>query len=209
MPNALAKLDDLKAALGFSGAAEDALLTQLLVDATSAAARLVGLPTLMRAVNIIEYPRPDLYGSPVVQLDRYPIESITSLKLAGYTTNSDGFALLNSLVADEDYSFGRDFGGVQLFRGEVFVPYPRANLVVYTAGYIDPADAAPPATALQSPADLQRAVIIEATRLYNTRRDAGVNKLDAGKKTVGHAPDRAAVSPVLEAACSALRRVSL
>ncbi|MEL7087613.1 MAG: hypothetical protein AAGL98_04105 [Planctomycetota bacterium] len=208
MPNALAKLDDLKAALDLSGTDLDALLTRLLEDATATAARRVGLPTLMREADIIEYPEPRRRGSAVVTLSRYPVEAIGTLKLAGYTTDSDGFAAIDSLTDETDFIYGKAFGDIELLYGETFAAYPRANLVVYTAGYIDPADAAPPAGAIQAPADLQRGIVLEATRLYNTRLDAGIDEVDAGKGG-SHRPDVSGCHQALAQVCQGLRRVSL
>ncbi|MEM7626572.1 MAG: hypothetical protein AAF333_13330 [Planctomycetota bacterium] len=208
MPQALAKLDDLKAALELSGTDLDALLTQLLEAATATAARRVGLTSLVREADIIEYPRARQYRVSIVSLARYPVESISTLKLAGYTADTDGFAALDSLEVDRDFTFGRDYGGIELLYGETFSPAARANLVVYTAGYVDPSDPAPPAGAIQPPADLQRALILEATRLYNTRRDAGLDKVDAGKGG-SHRPDDSGCHQALAQVCQGLRRVSL
>ncbi|MBB6429219.1 hypothetical protein [Algisphaera agarilytica] len=206
MPNALAKLDDLKAALGFSGDSEDATLTSMLEAATASAARLVGVATLMRQVDIVEYPRPrGSTGSPLAYLSHYPVESINQIKLAGYTSDSDGFAEIDPLEANQ-FALLQSLGEIELFFGERFAPYPYANLVVYTAGYIDPSEASPPATALQAPADLQRAIVVEATRLWNTRRDAGIDEVDAGQGDT-HRPGEESAHPQLVAACEALGRI--
>ena len=80
----LAKLDDLKASLGFSGAGHDAELQQLLLDATSLAETLVGVPAsgLRRAVDRVEYPTADRHGQLTIRTHHWPVESITEIKLA-------------------------------------------------------------------------------------------------------------------------------
>lgn len=208
MPNALAKLDDLKASLDLNGSDLDDLLTRLLEAATGTAARLVGQATLMRTEAITEYPRAAARYEPLVRLERYPLESVSTVKLAGYAADVDDFADIDSLVEGEDFSVDSAIGLVELHH-ESWGVVPQSNLVIYTAGWIDPSDAAPPATAIQPPSQLQQGIIAEASRLYNTRRDAGIDRVDAGSKTKGHLPRQDEAHPELAAACAGLERLGV
>ena len=86
--------------------------------------------------------------------------------------------------------------------------YPRANRIVLASGFIDPADASPPANALQAPGDLQRGIIQQATVWWNHRKTEGLKSVNAGKGATTQF-QTSDIHPTLEAACQALRRISL
>ncbi|MEM8781897.1 MAG: phage head-tail connector protein [Planctomycetota bacterium] len=210
MPLRLAQLDDVKAALNFGGADEDAALTRCIEHASAVAERLVG-HRLGRVEQDIVYPQARGYGVSALWLPGRPIESVTMIKLLGWTGDSDDFSEIDPLDA-ESYLIDADAGSIDLLYGHTWSIQPRANLVVYTHGYAD-ADATPgsdglPATALLPGDDLQQGVVAEAIRLYRTQGDAGVDQVHAGKGG-GYRPDHDAPHQALAQACDALRRVRL
>jgi hypothetical protein len=201
---ALAKLADVKTRLGWSGTAEDALMTQLLEIASSVAAGLVGMSSLLRETGIVEFPSHPRGVYMRLTMSRWPIESVTSIKQLDAAGTDADFTAADALTEHEDYVVDAARGRVDA----IVLPWligPRLIRVEYTAGYVDPSTVSPPATAIQPPADLQHGVIETAIRMWQQRDAAGVTNLNAGQAGDVSLADRTA-HPALIAACNRIRR---
>ncbi len=204
MPIKLAKLDDLKTRLDVHG--DDDLLTSLLeaVSAMCAQPRFSGVD-LRRTPGIVEFPVAERRSSRL-ELDRYPIESITEVKsVFGPATDAD-FDAATALTQDEDFYIDSADLGVLIRIYDWWRMKPRSNRVTYTAGFGDP-DALGVGE-LAPPEDLQHGCIQQCVWFYNTRGTAGLRELDAGE--MGGRVSLAEAKPHADliAACQRLRRVS-
>jgi hypothetical protein len=205
---ALAKLTDLKALLGTSESGSDALLTVLLDRASAIAEGLAGLREgfLRRTVNTVEFPYDvDPYDRMFARLGRLPVESVSSVKQLYWPGTDEQFEDEGALTEIEHYIVHPYTAKLERIGGVWFLR-PRCLRVVYTAGFIDPATADPPASAIQPPADLQHGVLMQAQQLWRTKDTAGVREIQTtgGGGTISLA--EAKPHPALIAACAALKR---
>lgn len=208
----LAKLDDLKAALNASTSGLDTQLTQLLVDASAMAEQAAGVVQggLRRQVDRVEMV---WHANPYrfyIGLSGRPIESISQvvqLYRPGSDADFDAAAEAGGLILpDTQYTIASaTLGTLQRIDGVSWRAKARHLRVVYTAGYADPDDEAAPDSALQPPDDLQRAVIAQATQLYNLRGKDGLATVQAGKSPTSL--QTAALHPLLSAAAQRYRRM--
>ena len=205
MTTKLAKRDDIKARLDLHGSAHDALLDSMIQQASALASTLAGRE-LGRVVDRIEYPVA-APRSDVLRLDRYPIESIASVKSVFGPADSDAFSAADELIEEQDYSVITPEFGVLVQFYDTWRSTPRSNLVIYTAGYGDPDGL--PAGAIAPPGDLQHGVIQQVVRWWNTRGTAGMRQIDAGDVGGSVTFAETKTHPELTAACHALRRLSI
>lgn len=108
-----------------------------------------------------------------LQLKRYPVISITSVKEAW----DYDFDNADELVADVDYRLvgGGDKGIIYKMYG-TFKALPDSVQVIYRGGYA-PAGASLGENEIAMPADLREAAIIQAALVFNRRDDMGVGGL--------------------------------
>ncbi len=205
---ALAKLDDIKTAMDFGGSTHDAQLTVLLSRATALAEQLARRP-LERAADVVEYPEDSDGRVRRIYMRRYPIEAVATIKQLHATGTDSEFSDATALTENEDFVLvaeGR-LGVIERING-YWAAWPRHLQVTYTAGYVDPSTASPPAGSIQPPADLQHGIQQQVIRWFNTRDKAGLREIQLGEggsvnftETKPH--------PELVAAVKALRRVEL
>lgn len=106
----IASLSDVKAALGISGAAEDARLTLLLASAEAAIARASGLSFTVAAHTEVH-----AGGVSTLYLRTRPVVSITSVTdlLSGAVIDPSGYALDTRLSVLRRLPFGTAWDGVR------------------------------------------------------------------------------------------------
>ncbi|MEM9414998.1 MAG: hypothetical protein AAGA29_05900 [Planctomycetota bacterium] len=205
MTTKLAQRDDIKQRLDLNGSAEDALLDTMIEQASDLASQLAGRP-LGREESRIEYPVASGH-SDRLRLDRYPIESVASVKSIYGPGNSDDFAAADELSDGDDYIIdSAELGVLQRFY-DTWRSTPRSNLVIYTAGFGDPANL--PAGAIAPPGDLQHGIAQQVIRWWNTKGQAGLREIDAGEAGGRISLAETKPHPELIEACRALRRLSL
>lgn len=211
MADKLAKLEELKGRLKIDGDKFDADLTEFLVKATSLAegAELAGRP-LVRRTGIVEYPHDVPTESRYLRLERYPIESVASVKQLYHPASEADFADEDALEVDVDYAIDAERGRLERFNA-VWFRVRRFIRVEYSGGYIDPdlSGVDLPEGAVQPPASLQQGILQQCVLWWNTRDKAGVTvtKGEAGK--ADSVKLEAGTHPDLIAACRSLRRYSL
>ena len=207
MANKLAKLEVLKEAAKASTTGIDATLTTLLEVAAAMTERIAGVPVgaLRRQVGIIEYPEATPFGV-ALRLAHRPLETITQVKSIHGPADSDDFSAATELVEGTDYIVESSELGMLRRLRDTWRTGPRANLVVYTAGFADPDDAVG-GDAIEPPTDLQWANVVQAVQLFNLRQTAGIKGVDAGgaQGQLGHAKPH----PLLVEAATRYRRHSL
>lgn len=203
MAGKLAQLAEVKAALEMSGTKFDSELNRLIEVASAVASREAGFD-LIRATSLIEYPVPEK-ATDEVYLHRRPIESVASVKLAGITTTPTAFDAIDPLVVDEQYLLDSESGRLTLLWGRSFLPIERSSQVTYAAGYVDPAEASPPAGSLQPPVDLQGAIVRQVVSWFNTKPTDGLKQVKIGGGA-GFTPDASELHPMLVAAARDLQR---
>jgi hypothetical protein len=204
---ALATLTDIKTLMGISGSAVDAKLTLLLGQATAIAERLTGR-ALEREVARVEYPVALPWQSRFCRLQVFPIESVTSVKQLYAVASDAEFAAEDPLTENDDFVIDA-VGGVLERINAVWHTQRRWLQVIYTAGYIDPSTASPPAGSFQPPADLQFGVQQQVIRMFQTADSAGVRETDLGDAGGRISFAEAKVHPALKEACDALRRMHI
>lgn len=205
MPFALAKLADVKASLGFSGEDYDGLLGTLLLAATATAERIAGRP-LRREVGRVEILRPLYRHTRYLRLDLTPVESVESVQRRDVDQYDIDWADIASEIEGQDYRLSRR-GELEALAVVDWSAYSPEVRVVYTAGYQDP-EAEPVAGAADAPEDLAHAIAVETVRLWNRRRDAGLDAVATGKGAATQlSPSE--VCRELHDAAWALRRITL
>lgn len=132
----LAKPEDLRTAMGWSGSSHDAEIERLLAAASALGSHLAGVE-LERVVARIEYPElTDAYETDL-RLSRYPVEAITAVKVADVASTASGFDALDPLTAEEDYHLLRPETAHLQRLGAYWPAGPRRIEVTYTAGLLD------------------------------------------------------------------------
>jgi hypothetical protein len=155
MANRLAKLSDLKVLLGTTESGSDALLLQLLQEATHAAEYHAGR-LLRRVADITEYPWDEPAQCRFVRLVHAPIEAVTSVKQLYSPASTAAFAAETALVLNEDWMIadpdstdaslpmsarGDNRGGLERINS-VWYLRGRCLQVIYSGGFVDPGDPA-------------------------------------------------------------------
>lgn len=210
----LAKLADVKAALAETTSTLDAVLTSCLAAATSIAERAAGVRDggLRREVDAVEIT--GWYGaqsSRRLYLASRPIESVSEVIQLYRSATPDEFdaaSAAGDAMQPDDYAIDSpDLGSLIRLKGlSWYAAIPHSIRVTYTAGFVDPAEATPPASAILPPDDLQRAVISQAVQIYNLRDKAGMRYVNSGDRQQGFS-DESGPLPELLAATSRYRRL--
>ncbi len=206
----LAKLADVKAALGETTSTLDAVLTSCLAAATSIAERAAGVRNggLRREVDTVEIT--GWYGdqsSRRLYLASRPIESVSEVIQLWHSATVADFDAATPLAPDDYAIHAADLGTLIRLNAQYwYLGEPHTLRVTYTAGFVDPADATPPASAILPPDDLQRAVISQAVQIYNLRDKAGMRYVNSGDQQRGFR-DESGPLPELLAATSRYRRL--
>jgi len=160
-------LADCKTRRGLSTTDNDTLLERIIAGVQSAFENYCRRPLLLTAAAVTEY----YTGSgPYLQLNRYPIAAITSIKEAA----DFDFTAATALVADSDYRLIRSGkSGVLYSTLGSWDPNPDAIQVVYRGGFVAAGGTVGTGeTAL--PADLREAAIEQAVFLFQRKDDMGL-----------------------------------
>ena len=215
MANKLAQLADLKTAINANTTGIDAELTQYLQDASGLFERIAGVAagSMRRQVDRVEFPSsPRGEWSRGLHLTARPIESVSEVVQLYSTGTDDEFAsaVVNNIgVLDENEHYmidSRDMGRLLRLDGQWTIG-PRYLRVTYTAGWADPDDALG-GTSIEPPDHVQRAVLVQAVQLFNTRKTAGLTSVNSGKG--GEADvEPAGIHPLLREAAEGYRRMLL
>jgi hypothetical protein len=165
--DSLCTLDDCKTRRGLTNTDSDTLLARIIMGVHSAFESYCRRPLLLSAAAVTEY-----YTGQGrhLQLARYPIAAITSIKEAA----DFNFTAATALVADEDYRvISSGTKGVLRSMLGSWDPNPDAIQVVYRGGFVAAGDAAGTGeTAL--PDDLREAAIEQAVFLFQRKDDMGL-----------------------------------
>jgi hypothetical protein len=165
----LCTIDDIKLRLGLDST-HDALLTQLVAGFTRAADTFCNRVLLVTAADVTDY---YTGGSPLLQLRRYPVVAISSIKeCLGY--NFDDVA---PLVADTDYRLvnpGDDNRGILL---RLYVSWNGNwdGIQVKGRGGYCAAGVTPQTGEVALPDDLREAAIQQCSFLFKRRDDIGLS----------------------------------
>ncbi len=142
MPNYLAKLTDVRAAIGPS-TGQDAVLADLLGKASALAEALAGLKegALRRTVGIVEFVTDVPTNSQFARLARRPVESISQVKQLYAPGSPADFAEASALTEYSEYVLSsQEMGRLERSYGTWYMA-ARCLRVTYTAGFLDPATA--------------------------------------------------------------------
>ena len=167
----LCTLDDLKQRLGIETKSEhDALLTRLIAGFTRRADSYTHRGLIVTAAAVTEY---YAGGTAYLQLRRYPIVAITSIKeCLGYN-----FTEAEPLTAGEEYRIVQPGEGDRGVLERLWCPW-RGGLgdvqVVYRGGFCA-AGATPAAGEFALPDDLREAAIQQCSLLFKRRDDIGLS----------------------------------
>lgn len=140
MTTRLAKLADLKKLVSPGGTTEtthDELLTALLERASERAEDLVGHGLLRREVT--EYPFDPIGQSRFLRLERWPIESITSIKQAMEAMTAAEFSSETALVENGDFVVDGERGKIERLNSAWYL-HRNWLQVIYIGGFGDPAN---------------------------------------------------------------------
>jgi hypothetical protein len=163
----LCTLDDCKLRRGLSTTDNDTLLERIILGVQSAFESYCRRPLLLSAAAVTEY----YTGSGLyLQLARYPIAAITSIKEAADFDFTNAVAL----VANEDYRIvASGAKGLLYSMLGSWDPNPDAIQVVYTGGFVAAGGTVGTGqTAL--PDDLREAAIEQAVFLFQRKDDMGL-----------------------------------
>jgi hypothetical protein len=163
-------LADVKDRLGESGAEHDTLLNRLIASLESLFDSYTGRHLIVPSADVTEY-----YSGrgPLLQIRRYPVVSITSIKEA---VDYD-FTGADALVADTDYRIVNDGrNGIILRIYSVWDALSDSIQVVYKGGYCA-AGVTPGEGETALPDDLREAAIEQATFFFKRRDDLGLSSV--------------------------------
>ena len=160
-------LTDVKGRLGVSDTDYDTMISGIISGLDSVFESYTQRSLLLNAVDVTEY----YTGlSSMLQLRRYPVVSITSIKEA----LTYDFAGETALTEDEDYHLMS--GGKKGILYRIFMNWSRTRdsvQVIYKGGYCS-AGQAPGAAEFAMPADLREAAIEQATFIFKRKDDIGL-----------------------------------
>jgi len=160
--------DDVKTRLAISKSDYDVMIAAIITGLTGRFDAFCGRTLLQPAADVTEY---YTGGSPYMQLDRYPLVSITSIKEAW----DRDFDNATAITAEEDYwPMGLGKNGI-LFREAVVWPRkPDSIQVIYRGGYAA-AGEEPGEGEISLPAEIREAGIQQASLIYKRRDDIGLS----------------------------------
>jgi hypothetical protein len=167
----LCTLADVKLRRGLDNTDNDTLIERIILGVAAAFESYCRRPLLLTAAAVTEYYTGQ---GPYMQLARYPIAAITSIKEAADFNFTDAEAL----TADEDYRIVRSGkSGILYSLLGSWDPNPDAIQVVYKGGYCYAgATVGSGETAL--PDDLREAAIEQAVFLFQRKDDMGLVSLN-------------------------------
>ncbi len=164
----LCTLIDVKNRLGETGTDHDATLARLILGLTAICEGYVNRPLILNTADATEY-----YAAcgELLQLTRYPVVAITSIKQAVDYNFDDA----DALVADEGYRLINN-GVTGIVRGiyGTWFDTPDGIEVIYRGGYCI-AGRTPGEGETAMPADLREAAIEQVTFLFKRRDDLGLS----------------------------------
>lgn len=160
--------DDVKTRLGISDSDYDVMIAAIVSGLTGRFDAFCGRTLLQTAADVTEY----YTGlSQHLQLNRYPVIAITSVKEAW----DRDFDSATALTAEEDYwpmSLGKN--GI-LYREAIRWPVkPDSIQVIYRGGYAA-AGEEPGSSETALPAEIREAALQQATFIYKRRDDIGLS----------------------------------
>jgi len=165
----LCTLADVKDRLGLPSSTEyDTLINRIIAGLEGIFAREVRRPLLLTAADQTEY---YTGACPFLQVDRYPVAALTSIKVA----TDYVFTSAEALVADTDYRLLR--GGAKGIIHRLYMDWesqPDCIQIVYRGGYCS-AGVTPGTGETALPADLREAAILQAAFLFKRKDDIGLS----------------------------------
>ncbi len=160
-------LADVKDRLGLTDTDHDTTIARVITGLESLFNSFTQRTLLVTAADITEYYSAE---GPYLQIDRYPIVSITSIK----ETLDYAFDSATALTVNTDYRLVKTGKNGVIYR--MHIPWQSAAdgvQVVYRAGYC-PAGQSPSAGEFAMPADLREAAIEQASFIFKRRDDIGL-----------------------------------
>lgn len=201
----LCTIADIKARLGLTTTDHDAVLTQIAAGFTALADRFCGRTLLVTAGDVTEYYTGHCN---MIQLRRYPVVSITSIKEC-YGYNFDD---VDPLTADTDYRLidsGSDNRGVIARLWSSWYNGFDGIQVVYRGGYcaagVSPTEET---NEVALPDDLREAAIEQCSMIFKRRDDIGLSGIsfDGGSFSKFTAMD---LLPMVKSVLTDYRRLSI
>jgi len=170
----LCTLADIKDRLGIGvdNTEYDSMLNRIILGLEDVFNGETGRKLLMTNADVTEY---HTGSGRYLQLERYPVISITSVRESALYTFGDESAL----TADTDYRLVRDGKNGIIHRiGFKWSEFDDAIQVIYRGGYCG-ADEMPGEGEHALPADLREAAILQASFIYKRRNDIGLSSVSA------------------------------
>ncbi len=160
--------DDVKTRLGLSGSKYDVMITAIVVGLTGRFDAFCGRTLLQTAADVTDY---YTGGCPYLQLNRYPVISITSVKEAW----DRDFDNADALTANDDYwQMNGGKNGI-IYRNLSRWPIrPDSIKVIYRGGYAA-AGEEPGSSEIALPAEIREAALQQASLIYKRRDDIGLS----------------------------------
>ena len=170
----LCTIADIKDRLGIgvSNIEYDALINRIILGVEEIFNSETGRTLLMTSDDVTEY---YTGGCPYLQLERYPVISITSIKESALYTFGDESAL----TADTDYRLAKEGKNGIIYRlGYKWSDFEDAIQIIYRAGYCG-ADETPGVGEHALPANLREAAIMQVSFIFKRRNDIGLSSVSA------------------------------
>ncbi|MDD5011966.1 MAG: hypothetical protein PHQ00_07575 [Phycisphaerae bacterium] len=169
----LCTIADIKDRLGIGSNTEyDAMLNRIILGLEEIFNNETGRKLLMTDSDVTEYYTGE---SAFLQLERYPVISITSIKESALYTFGDESAL----TANTDYRLTKEAKNGIIYRMNCkWSGYEDSIQLVYRGGYCG-ADETPGTGEHALPADLREAAIMQACFIYKRRSDIGLSSVSA------------------------------
>lgn len=169
----LCTIADIKDRLGIGSNTEyDSMLNRIILGLEDIFDGETGRKLLMTNDDVTEY---YTGGCEYLQLERYPVISITSIKESALYTFGDEPAL----TANTDYRLAKEGENGIIYRmGYKWSGYEDSIQIIYRGGYCG-ADESPGEGEHALPADLREAAIMQASFIYKRRSDIGLSSVSA------------------------------
>ncbi len=170
--------DDVKMRLAISDSDYDTMIAAIIAGLTGRFDAFCGRTLLQTSSDVTEY----YTGlSQYLQLNRYPVISITSIKEA----RDRDFDNATALTAEEDYwpmSLGKN--GILFREGVWWPPKPDSIQVIYRGGFAAAGDE-PGSSEIALPAEIREAAIKQAAMEFKRRDDIALSGVgfDGGSMT--------------------------
>jgi len=175
-------LAEMKAELGIDDTDDDAVLTEWM-EGLQKRFDAYCERTLLYSASVTEYHDG---GERWLLLDRYPVESISSIII----DQDREWDSEDALTEDEDYVLNADRGRIAYGTGEYLWTAGFQNIrVVYAGGYVA-CDGSPTGSQVAMPYDLRLAMRLQVGFLWRNRRNLGAQAVSGQGVTVNLAPVR-------------------